>query len=60
MTLGKSEIFLVGEIEVLEELARVLCCKVGSLRMNYLGMPLGSSFKAQLVWNAVVEQWRDV
>uniref|UniRef100_A0A5B7BB61 Uncharacterized protein n=1 Tax=Davidia involucrata TaxID=16924 RepID=A0A5B7BB61_DAVIN len=33
-------------------------CKVGSLPTSYLGLPLGSSFKAKLVWDTVVERFQ--
>ena len=46
VNLRKSEIVLVGVVQRVEELAMDLCCKVSSLPMNYLGLPLGSSFKA--------------
>ena len=38
------------------DLAEILCCKVGSLPMQYLGMPLGASFKAKFVWNPILEK----
>lgn len=37
-------------------LAAFLCCKLGSLPMSYHGLPLGSSFKASIVWNVVLER----
>ena len=42
---GKSEIVLVGEVNNLVALANILQCRVGSLPMKYLGMPLETSFK---------------
>ncbi len=38
------------------DLAEILCCKVGSLPMQYLGMPLGTSFKAKSIWNPILEK----
>ena len=40
INVGKSEIVPIGDIGNLNALARVLRCKVGSLLMTYLGMPL--------------------
>lgn len=48
VNVSKNELVPVGEVgggEV-EQLARVLGCKVGSFPMTYLGLPFGSSFKA--------------
>ena len=46
VNLDKSEIAPVGIGPNVEELAAVLCCKVSSLPINFLGLPLGSIFKA--------------
>ena len=40
----------------LDTLASILHCRVGSLPMKYLGMPLGSSFKTTLIWNHILEK----
>ena len=42
VNVGKSEIVPIGEVGNLHVLACVLCCKVVSLPMTYLGMPLGA------------------
>ena len=47
---------LVGEVGNLHALACVLCCRVGSLPMNYLGMPLGAHYKDPLIWNSIQEK----
>ena len=44
VNVGKSEIVSVGEVNNLDALANILHCRVGSLPMKYLGMPLGTSF----------------
>ncbi|XP_030930936.1 geranylgeranyl transferase type-2 subunit beta-like [Quercus lobata] len=41
VNLGKGEMVLVGDVENVTDLADLLYCKVGSLPMIYLGMPLG-------------------
>ena len=56
VNVGKSEIVLVGEVYNLAELASILHCRVGSLPMKYLGMPLGSSFKTASIWNPILEK----
>ena len=53
---GKSEIVPVGEVGNLHALARVLCCRMGNLPMNYLGMPLGAHYKDPLIWNSILEK----
>ena len=49
VNVGKSEIVYVGEVGNLNTLARTLCCKVGTLPMRYLGMPLGAHYKDALI-----------
>jgi hypothetical protein len=38
------------------ELTDILCCKIGSLPMTYLGMPLEAPFKVKNVWNSILEK----
>ena len=45
VNVGKSAIILVKEVNNLAELASILQCRIRSLPMKYLGMPLGTSFK---------------
>ena len=47
VNLGKSEIGAV---------ATILGCRVAALPMKYLGLPLGVSYKATIMWNGVTEQ----
>lgn len=54
--LAKSEIFQVGEVRDLKNLAWVLGCRIGNLPSSYLGMFLGTSFKSKVVWNPVIER----
>ena len=55
VNVGKSEIVLVGEVGNLDALATILRCRVGSLPMKYLGMPLGTPYKIASVWNPILE-----
>ena len=53
---SKSEIVPVGDVGNLNVLVHVLCCRVGSLPMTYLGMPLGAHYKDSLIWNPIIEK----
>lgn len=52
----KSEMALVGDVPNLSVLADIMCCRIGSLPMSYLGMPLGASFKLKTTWNSILEK----
>jgi hypothetical protein len=56
INLGKSELVPIGEVEDVESLAHILSCRIGSLLMTYLCMPLGASFKSISIWNEVIEK----
>lgn len=56
INLGKSELFQVGLVPNLEDLAWILGCKIGVIPSYYLGMPLGASYKAKGVWNPVIDR----
>ena len=56
VNVGKGEIVQVGEVGNLHVLARVLCCRMGSLPMTYLGMPLGAHYKDLLIWKPIIEK----
>ena len=47
--MGKSEMVPMGEVLNLSHLADILCCRIGSLPMAYLGLPLRASFKASSI-----------
>ena len=55
VNVGKSEIIPIREVNNLDALANILSCRVGSLPMKYLGMPLGTSFKTASIWNPILE-----
>ena len=52
----KSEIVPVGEFGNIGALANILRCRVGSLPVKYLGMPLGTSYKTASIWNPILEK----
>ena len=56
VNMSKSEMVPIGEVANLSSLAEILPCRIGTHPMTYLGMPLGSSFKALGVWNPIIEK----
>jgi hypothetical protein len=56
INLGKYELVPIGKVDDVESLAHILGCRIGSLPMTYLGMPLGASFKSLSIWNGVIEK----
>ena len=56
VNMAKSEIVPVGEVENIRVLADILSCRIGSLPMSYLGMPLGSASKSISIWNPIIEK----
>ena len=45
-------------VEDVERLAFELGCNIGSLSIEYLGLPLGAKHKAARVWDGVEERFR--
>ncbi|RVX12696.1 putative ribonuclease H protein [Vitis vinifera] len=58
VNLSKTEAIPVGEDILMETLASVLGCKIGSLPTSYLGLPLGAPYKSTRVWDVVEERFR--
>ena len=56
VNVGISEIVPIGEVSDIQTLANILQCKVGSLPMIYLGMPLGNLSKTASIWNSILER----
>jgi hypothetical protein len=56
INLGKSKIVPIGQVEDVDYLAHILGCRLRSLLMTYLGLPLGASFKCISIWNGVLEK----
>jgi hypothetical protein len=56
VNMAKSEMVPVGEVGNIAMLADSLDCRVGSLPLAYLGMPLGASYKAVSVWDLILEK----
>ena len=53
----KSEMVPIGEVNDVHAMAEILGCKVGTLPMSYLGMPLGASHKSPSIWNPILENF---
>ena len=53
----KSELVPIGEVNNVHALAEILGCRIGSLPMTYLGMPLGASHKSLSIWNPILEKF---
>ncbi len=56
VNLSKSEMVPVGNVDGLDELADLLYCCTGCLPLQYLGIPLGASYKFVEVWNPILEK----
>jgi hypothetical protein len=56
INLSKSELVPVGSVQNVPELESILGCRVSSLPLTYLGLPLGASFKSKTIWAGVVEK----
>ena len=52
----KSEMVPIGEVSNVHVLAEILGCRIGSLPMTYLGMPLRVSHKSPTIWNPILEK----
>ena len=52
----KSEMVPIEEVPNVYVLAEILGCRIGSLPMTYLGMPLGASHKSPTIWNPILEK----
>jgi hypothetical protein len=60
VNLAKSVLAPMGDVDNMDELARIMGCGVSSLPLKYLGLPLGALFKAKSIWDDVVgkiERW---
>jgi hypothetical protein len=54
INLSKSKLVPVGNVGDIEGLACILGCRVASLPMKYLGLPLGASYKATSICNDII------
>lgn len=54
----KSDIFPIGEVRNVNQLAEELRCKVGSLLIIYLGLLLRAKFSAVAVGEGIEDKFR--
>ncbi|KAL0011483.1 hypothetical protein SO802_006591 [Lithocarpus litseifolius] len=52
----KSEMVPIGEVQNIHVLAESLGCRIGSLPMTYLGMPLGAFHKSSTIRNPILQK----
>jgi hypothetical protein len=56
VNMSKSEMVPIGEVHNMSAMAELLYCRIGSLPLQYLGMPLGAPYKALEIWNPIIEK----
>ena len=56
VNMQKSEMTPIKEVDDVHALAEILGCRVGTLPMSYLGMPLGASHNSPSIWNPILEK----
>ena len=56
VNMQKSEMTPIREVDDVHALAEILGCRVGTLPMSYLGMPLGASHNSPSIWNPILEK----
>jgi len=56
INLAKLEMVPMGIVENVDGLVGILGCRVSSLPLKYLGLPLEASFKAKSIWDRVTEK----
>ena len=52
----KCEMVSIGEVPNVHVLAEFLGCRIGSLPITYLDMPLGASHKCPTIWNPIFKK----
>ena len=52
----KSEMVPIGEVPNVHVLAEILGCRIWSLPVTYLGMPLGAFHKSPTIWKPILEK----
>ena len=58
INLGKFEMVPMGEVLEVEDLADI--CKISTLPMKYLGLPLGARYKSKAIWNPILEKMESI
>ena len=60
VNIQKSEMVPIEEVDDVHALAEILVCRIETLPMSYLGMPLGVSHNSPSIWNPILEktEWK--
>ena len=53
---NKTEMVPIGEVENMGALADILECKISTLVLIHLGLPLGAQFKAKAIRDGILER----
>ena len=56
VSVAKSEMVPIREVNNMQALAELLGCRIRALPMTFLGMPLGASHKSPSIWNPILEK----
>ncbi|XP_026384734.1 uncharacterized protein LOC113280306 [Papaver somniferum] len=54
----KSSVISIGADNMVEAMAEILKCKVETLPLKYLGMPVGAKSRNSDIWDAVIEKFQ--
>ena len=58
INLEKSSILPIENVEILDDLAHELGCKIGTMPSTYLGLPLGMKHNSLQLWDGVEGRFR--
>lgn len=58
INLSKFEVIPIVCVHNIQELANILGCRVSSLPMKYLGLPLGARYKSIYIWDDIIERMK--
>jgi hypothetical protein len=56
INMATSKLVLVSNVNNVDGLASIMGCRVSSLTLKYLGLPVGDSFKAISFWDDIIEK----
>ena len=56
INIGKSKLVPVGVVHTFDLFLNVLGCKLGTLPMKFLCLPLEAKFKDKTIWNPILEK----
>lgn len=59
VNLSKSEMIPIGNVDIVQDLASILDCRVSALPITYLGLPLGTRYKKVFTPGMVFWGWKE-